>query len=168
MPHTKEKEMINTNRAVVVNFPAYASEYQLTNTTSANIYVPFLVKEIHVMGIDLDFMSDFQPLYFTSSLVNEGPLGSGYAGILCDMSTGAKQMKYIFNEPRDINGSYNFTYHIYNPENIAFNFPAGFAPGGESLGPNVYALAYPSIAPNAIAGAPAGNVLFMLEFIGYK
>ena len=85
MPHTKEKEMINTNRAVVVNFPAYASEYQLTNTTSANIYVPFLVKEIHVMGIDLDFMSDFQPLYFTSSFVNEGPLGSGYAGILCEI-----------------------------------------------------------------------------------
>ncbi len=59
------KEMINTNKAVVVSFDAYVSQLQITNTASADIYVPFLVKEIHVRGIDLDFMADFQPLYFT-------------------------------------------------------------------------------------------------------
>ena len=165
---SKEKQMINTNRAVVVNFTGYVSELQMTNTASAYIYVPFLVKEIHVRGIDLDFMADFQPLYFTSSLVNDGPLGSGYAGILCDISSGTKKMKYIFDTPIDINGSYNFTYHIYNPEQVAFNYPSGFAPGGASAGPNLYALGYPNIAPNAIPGAPSGSVLFMLEFIAYK
>ena len=77
--HTNEKEMINTNKAVVVSFDPFASSLQITNTASADIYVPFLVKEIHVRGIDLDFMTDFQPLYFTSSLFNNGPLGSGYA-----------------------------------------------------------------------------------------
>ena len=165
---SKEKQMINTNRAVVVNFTGYVSELQMTNTASAYIYVPFLVKEIHVRGIDLDFMADFQPLYFTSSLVNDGPLGSGYAGILCDISSGTKKMKYIFDTPREINGSYDFTYHIYNPEKVAFHFPAGFAPGGASDGPNVYSPVYPNLAPNAVAGAPYGSVLFMLEFIAYK
>ena len=162
------KEMINTNRAVVVSFDPYASSLQISNTASASIYVPFLVKEIHVRGIDLDFMSDFQPLYFTSSLVNDGPLGSGYAGILCDTSVGTRKLKYIFDSPREINGSYNFTYHIFNPEKISFHFPQGFAPGGAPAGPNVYALASPAISPNAEPGAPPGNVLFMLEFIAYK
>ena len=162
------KEMINTNRAVVVSFDPYASSLQISNTASASIYVPFLVKEIHVRGIDLDFMSDFQPLYFTSSLVNDGPLGSGYAGILCDTSVGTRKLKYIFDTPREINGSYNFTYHIFNPEKISFHYPQGFAPGGAPTGPNVYALASPAISPNAEAGAPPGNVLFMLEFIAYK
>jgi hypothetical protein len=158
------KEMINTNKAVVVYFDPYASELQITNTASADIYVPFLVKEIHVRGIDLDFMSDFQPLYFTSSLVNNGPLGSGYAGILCDTSVGTRKLRYIFDTPREINGSYSFTYHIFNPEKISFHYPAGFASGGV----NAYALASPAIAANAEPGAPPGNVLFMLEFIAYK
>ena len=162
------KEMINTNKAVVVSFDPYASKLQITNTASADIYVPFLVKEIHVRGIDLDFMTDFQPLYFTSSLVNNGPLGSGYAGILCDTSVGTRKLRYIFDTPREINGTYSFTYHIFNPEKVAFHFPAGFAPGGLSGGDNVYALAGPAIAPNAVPGAPLGNVLFMLEFIAYK
>ena len=160
--------MININKAVVVKFNAYASSLQISNTASASIYVPFLVKEIHVRGIDLDFMADFQPLYFTSSLVNDGPLGSGYAGILWDTSVGTRKLKYIFDTPRKINEYYNFTYHIFNPENVAFHFPAGFAPGGLSGGDNVYALAGPAIAPNAVPGAPLGNVLFMLEFISYK
>ncbi len=59
--------MININRAVVVNVDAYISKLQITNTASDDIYVPFLVKEIHVRRIDLDFMADFQLLYFTSS-----------------------------------------------------------------------------------------------------
>ena len=44
MPN-KEKQMINTNRAVVVNFTGYVSELQMTNTASAYIYFPFLVKK---------------------------------------------------------------------------------------------------------------------------
>ncbi len=56
------KEMIKTNKAVVVSFDAYVSQLQITNTASADIYVPFLVKEIHVRGIDLDFMAEFQLL----------------------------------------------------------------------------------------------------------
>ena len=162
------KEMINTNKAVVVSFDPFASQLQISNTASADIYVPFLVKEVHVRGIDLDFMTDFQPLYFTSNLVNNGPLGSGYAGILCDTSVGTRKLRYIFDTPREINGSYNFNYHIFNPEKISFHFPQGFAPGGAPAGPNVYALAGPAIAPNAVPGAPLGNVLFMLEFIAYK
>ena len=158
------KEMINTNKAVVVSFDAYASQLQITNTSSADIYVLFLVKEIHVRGIDLDFMTDFQPLYFTSSLGNNGPLGSGYAGILCDTSVGTRKLSYIFDTPRAINGTYSFTYHIFNPEKVAFHFPAGFAPGGLSA----YALVSPAIPAYAEPGAPAGNVLFMLEFIAYK
>ena len=86
------KEMINTNKAVVVSFDPFASPLQITNTASADIYVPFLVKEIHVRGIDLDLMTDFQTLYFTSSLVNNGPLGSGCAGILCDTSVGTRKL----------------------------------------------------------------------------
>ena len=158
------KEMINTNKAVVVSFDPYASKLQITNTASADIYVPFLVKEIHVRGIDLDFMTDFQPLYFTSSLVNNGPLGSGYAGILCDTSVGTRKLRYIFDTPREINGTYSFTYHVFNPEKVSFHFPGGFAPGGLSA----YALASPAIPAYAEPGAPAGNVLFMLEFIAYK
>ena len=158
------KEMINTNKAVVVSFDPYASQLQISNTASASIYVPFLVKEIHVRGIDLDFMSDFQPLYFTSSLVNDGPLGSGYAGILCDTSVGTRKLRYIFDTPREINGTYSFTYHVFNPEKVSFHFPVGFAPGGLEA----YALVSPAIPAYAEPGAPAGNVLFMLEFIAYK
>ncbi len=33
------KEMINTNKAVVVRFDAYASQLQITNTASAYIYM---------------------------------------------------------------------------------------------------------------------------------
>ena len=158
------KEMINTNKAVVVSFDPFASQLQISNTASADIYVPFLVKEVHVRGIDLDFMTDFQPLYFTSNLVNNGPLGSGYAGILCDTSVGTRKLRYIFDTPREINGTYSFTYHVFNPEKVSFHFPAGFAPGGLSA----YALASPNIPAYAEPGAPAGNVLFMLEFIAYK
>ena len=55
----KEKEIINTNKAVVVNFAAHASVYQTTQSGSATIYIPFSVKQINVKGVDLDFESDF-------------------------------------------------------------------------------------------------------------
>ena len=60
-------------------------------------------------GIDLDFDSDFRMMYFTSDLVNYGPLGSGYGGILYDNSSTTKQLTYLFQDPRDINGTYTFT-----------------------------------------------------------
>ena len=47
---------------------------------------------------------------------------------------------------------------------ISFNYPDGFASGGLSA----YALASPTIPTSVEPGAPAGNVLFMLEFIAYK
>ena len=155
MPH-KEKEIINTNKAVVVKFPAYASQYQTTQSGSATIYIPFPVKQINVKGVDLDFDSDFRTMYFTSDLVNHGALGSGYAGILTDNSSTTKQMTYYFKDPIEVNGSYTFTYHIL--DTISFYYPNGFIPG---TGPDT------SAHTAAFMGAPEGLVLFMLEFIGY-
>ena len=143
--------MINTNRAVVVNFEGYASAIQLTANGAADIYVPFKVSQINIKGIDLDFESDFRVMYFTSDLVDSGPLGSGYAGILCDNSTTTKQMTYLFKDPRDIHGNYTFTYHILDP--TAFYFANGFIAG---TGPDTSA----NVA--ATNGSPMGRVLFLL------
>ena len=88
--------MINTNRAVLVYFAGNTNEDQVTSSGAADIYVPFKVSQINIKGIDLDFESDFRVMYFTSDLVDSGPLGSGYAGILCDNSTTTKQMTYLF------------------------------------------------------------------------
>ena len=153
----KEKEMINTNKAVIVNFAANASGAILSSTSSADIYIPFLVKQINLKGIDLDFDNDFSPMYFTSSLVDHSPLGSGFAGILCDFSNSSKNLSYIFNTPRDINGAYSFTYNILHTS--AFYFQHGFVAGASAMVPNDI---------NALIGSPAGRVLFMLEFIGYQ
>ena len=150
MPHTKEKEMINTNKAVVVFFTGNANVNQLTTSGTADIYVPFKVSQINVKGIDLDFDSDFRMMYFTSDLVHSGPLGSGYGGILYDNSSSTKQLTYLFQDPRDINGSYTFTYHLL--DTAALYFPNGFVTGSNTLPTN---------------GSPPGRVLFMLEFIGY-
>ena len=144
------KEMINTNRAVVVFFTGNANVNQLTTSGTADIYVPFKVSQINVKGIDLDFDSDFRMIYFTSDLVNYGPLGSGYGGILYDNSSTTKQLTYLFQDPRDINGSYTFTYHLL--DTAALYFPNGFVSGAATLPTN---------------GSPPGRVLFMLEFIGY-
>ena len=150
MPHTKEKEMINTNKAVVVFFTGNANVNQLTTSGTADIYVPFKVSQINVKGIDLDFDSDFRMMYFTSDLVNSGPLGSGYGGILYDNSSTTKQMTYLFQDSRDINGTYTFTYHLLDTDDLYF--PNGFVSGGLTLPTD---------------GSPPGRVLFMLEFIGY-
>ena len=144
------KEMINTNKAVVVFFTGNANVNQLTTSGTADIYVPFKVSQINVKGIDLDFDSDFRMMYFTSDLVNYGPLGSGYGGILYDNSSTTKQLTYLFQDPRDINGSYTFTYHLL--DTAALYFPNGFVSGAATLPTN---------------GSPPGRVLFMLEFIGY-
>ena len=156
MTHTKGKEMINLNKAVLVNFQGHSQGARLTNSGTAYIYIPYPVKHMNVKGIDLDFDSDFRSMYFTSDLVNGGPLGSGFGGILCDNSTSTKQLTYIFDQPRDINGSYTFTYTLL--DNTSFFFQNGFVPGS---GPD-------SASNTGITlGAPNGRVLFLLEFIGY-
>ena len=87
-------------------------------------------------GIDLDFDSDFRMMYFTSNLVNYGTLGSGYGGILYDNSSTTKQLTYLFQDPRDINGIYTFTYHIL--DTAALYFPNGFVSGAATLPTNCY------------------------------
>ena len=47
-------------------------------------------------------------MYFTSSLVNGGPLGSAFAGNLGDTAASSTTVKYVFQNPIEINGSYNF------------------------------------------------------------
>ena len=147
---SKEKELINTNKAVVVKFETNANINQVTTSGAAHIYVPFKVSQINVKGMDLDFDSHFRMMYFTSYLVNSGPLGSGYGGILYDNSSSTKQLTYYFQDPREINGSYTFTYHLL--DTAALYFPNGFVTGGVTL---------------PTEGSPPGRVLFMLEFIGY-
>ena len=152
----KEKEIINTNKAVIVNFPAHINANQTTQSGSATIYIPYPVKQINVKGVDLDFDSDFRTIYFTSDLVNHGALGSGYAGILSDNSSTTKQMTYYFKDPIEVNGTYTFTYHIFGTD--SFYYVKGFISGiGVDSSANT----------GATNGAPNGIVLFMLEFIGY-
>ena len=89
--------------------------------------MPFLVIEIQIRGIHTNFDAYFREMYFTSSLVNGGPLGSAFAGILGDTTASSKTVKYVFQNPIEINGSYNFTYHLIDP--LSFYFPVGFMPG---------------------------------------
>ncbi len=67
------KEMFNTTKAILVKCPAYNNAAQLTNTSIADIYIPFPVKQINVKGKALDFDAEFRVLYFTSNLVDNGP-----------------------------------------------------------------------------------------------
>ncbi len=136
-------QIINTNRAVRVKFDAHSLNSQKSQSSSADIYVPFLVKEILVKGVDLDFYFDYRTMYFTSSLVDGNVLGSGFAGAIYDTSTTTKQLRYIFNTPRDINGSFRFDYFLMDNET------------GSSY-----------INSGVVNGAPAGFVLFIIEFIG--
>ena len=178
MPYSGNKSKINTNRAIVVPFEGHTNRLQTTVSSLASIYVPFLVSEIQIRGIHTNFDADFREMYFTSSLVDGGPLGSAFAGILGDTTASSKTIKYVFQNPREINGSYNFTYHLIDP--MSFYFPVGFMPGyghatsiptagglaGIALNDNSY------VSPAAMAvevlGAPTGRVLFILEFIAYK
>ena len=141
-------QIINTNRAVRVKFDTYTSISQMSQSSSASIYVPFPVKEILIKGIDLDFNADFRTMYFTSSLVDGNYVGSGFAGTLTDYSASTKQVRYIFNTPRDINGSYSFTYSLL--DNVSISAYTDYTTGN----------AIPS------TGAPTGYVLFVIEFIG--
>ena len=141
-------QIINTNRAVRVKFDAYTSTTQITQSSNASIYVPFPVREILIKGIDLDFGSDFKTMFFTSSLVDGNYVGSGFAGGLTDYSSSTKQLRYIFNTPRDINGSYSFTYSLL--DNVSISAYTDYATG----------VGVPT------TGSPTGYVLFVIEFIG--
>ena len=141
-------QIINTNRAVRVKFDTYTSISQMSQSSSASIYVPFPVKEILIKGIDLDFNADFRTMYFTSSLVDGNYVGSGFAGTLTDYSASTKQVRYIFNTPRDINGSYSFTYSLL--DNVSISAYTDYATG----------VGVPT------TGSPTGYVLFVIEFIG--
>ena len=136
-------QIINTNRAVRVRFDPYTSNAQLSQSSTADIYVPFLVKEILIKGIDIDFLFDFRTMYFTSSLVDGNVLGSGFAGAVYDTSSTTKQLRYIFNTPREINGSFRFDYFLIDNNTGASYNNAGI-----------------------INGAPTGYVLFVIEFVG--
>ena len=105
------KEMININKAVFVNFLANNPQ------ALASIYIPFPVKEIHVKGVDIDWTNDYWACIFTSSLVNDGPIGCGFCGAAYDNSTSTKKIRYIFPAPLDINGTYTFNYKVINTEN---------------------------------------------------
>ena len=131
MPN-KGKQMINTNRAVLVNFAAYS------NVSSASIYVPFLVSEIHIKGVDIDWGFDYLTMYFLSSLVDNCPVGAAFAGVASDTSTSTKKLRYIFPQPRDINSSYSFSYNLVD-----------------------------QISAVTFSDNHDGHVLFIIEFIGY-
>jgi hypothetical protein len=178
MPYSGNKSKINTNRAIVVPFASHTIRDQTTVSSSASIYVPFLVSEIQIRGIHTNFDADFREMYFTSSLVDGGPLGSAFAGILGDTTASSKTIKYVFQNPREINGSYDFTYHLLDP--VSFYFPLGYEPGvghatsvptsgflaGLTL--NNDSNAAPIAMAEAMLGAPTGRVLFILEFIAHK
>ena len=91
-------------------------------------------------------------MYFTSSLVDGNVLGSGFAGAMYDTSSTTKEVRYIFNTPRDINASYRFDYNLI--DNVS-------APTFTQISVvnNVSTTTYPN-------GAPEGYVLFVIEFIG--
>ena len=105
------KEMFNTNKAVVVYFPTNKS------IGSASIYIPFPVKEMHVKGVDIDWQADYCACMFSSSLVNDGPIGGGFCGVNFDNSTSLKTLRYIFTSPLDINGTYTFNYSVIDTSN---------------------------------------------------
>ena len=104
MSNQSGKKIINTNKALFVTFPLSSS------IASCDIYVPFPVYEIHVRGIDVDWQADYLTVVLFSSLFNDGPVGSAFCGVGSDFSTATKKIRYIYNQPRDINGSYQFTY----------------------------------------------------------
>ena len=87
-------------------------------------------------------------MFFTSSLVDGNYVGSGFAGGLTDYSSSTKQLRYIFNTPRDINGSYSFTYSLL--DNVSISAYTDYATG----------VGVPT------TGSPTGYVLFVIEFIG--
>ena len=124
MPYSGNKSKIDSDRAIVVSFTSHTNKNQ--TTSSASIHVPFLVSEIQIRGIHTNFDADFREMYFTSSLVDGGPLGSAFAGILGDTTASSKTVKYVFQNPGEINGSYDLTFSLINPlsffSNSLFNW----------------------------------------------
>ena len=132
MSNPNGRQIINTNRVVIVNFDSNI------NTGTSNIYVPFPVHEIHIKGVDIDWDADYTTIYFLSNLVDYGPVGAGFAGALSDMSTSTKKLRYIFPQPRDINGSYTFEYQRVD-----------------------------KISVDVFPDNDKGHVCFIMEFLGY-
>jgi hypothetical protein len=81
-----------------------------------------------------------------------------------DNSTTTKQLHYLFDSPRDINGTYRFTYNLVDDK--SFYFANGYL-SGQGV-PNDEVLVGGAANPKITKGAPKGSVIFMLEFIGYK
>jgi hypothetical protein len=108
------KEMINTNKAVFVYFPANKSQGM------ASIYIPFPVQEIHVKSIDVDWQADYCACMFSASLL-DGTIGGAFCGVNISNSTSLKDLKYIFLTPRDINGTYTFNYSTID---TSIDFPS--------------------------------------------
>ena len=77
---SKEKEMIKTNKAVSVYFTGYKSQ------------------------------AAYIACIFSSSLFNDGPIGGAFCGVNYDNSNRLKHLRYIFPNPKDINGTYTFNY----------------------------------------------------------
>ena len=121
MSHINEKEMINTNKAVLVYFPTNKSQ------GTASIYIPFPVKEIHVKGVDVDWQADYVACMFSSSLFNDGPIGGAFCGINYDNSNSLKHLRYLFPNPIDINGTYTFNYSALDYTNVFPSPVPGFA-----------------------------------------
>ncbi len=105
------KEKINTNKAVVVYFGGNKS------IGSVSLSIPFPVKEMHVKGVDIEWQADYVACMFSSSLVNDGPIGGGFCGVNCDNSTSLKNIRYIFRTPLAINGTYTFNYQVLDSAN---------------------------------------------------
>ena len=81
-------------------------------------------------------------------------------------------VSYIFKDPRDINGTFSFTYNIIDI--LSFYFPKGFVSSGNMYNTttNVAGTALDgtvngTLPTGAQAGAPPGRVLFIKEFIGH-
>ncbi len=77
-------------------------------------------------------------MFFRSSLVDGNYVGYGFAGALTE------QLRYIFNTPRDTNGSYSFTYSLLHNVSIVgyTDYTTGFG--------------------DPTTGAPVGHVLFVI------
>ncbi len=56
--------------------------------------------------MDIDWQSDYVACMFSSSLVNDGPIGGGFGG------SSLKHLRYIFRMPLDNNGTYTFNYQL--------------------------------------------------------
>ena len=84
------------------------------------IYIPFPVTQINGKGINLDFDADFRVVYFSSNLVDNAPFGCGFGGIFSDYSSATQMIGFIFQQPRDLNTTFNLKYNVIDIESCQF------------------------------------------------